>query len=77
MTKLSIHDITRSEHEHFFKYYNYSHNINNYTRTIYRVDNIPYEKTYYDTHTFVVAVKHLYARRHCILLGFEKLGEES
>lgn len=77
MTKLSIHDITRSEHEYFFKYYNYSRNFNNNTRTIYRVDNIHYEKTYYNKHTFVVAVKHLYARRHCILLGFEKLGEES
>lgn len=75
MNKLSIHDITRREQEHFFKYYDYSQNLNNNTRTIYRVDNIPFEKTYYDVHTFVKAVKHLYARRYCVLLGFEKLGD--
>lgn len=75
MNKLSIHDITRREQEHFFKYYDYNQNLNNNTRTIYRVDNIPFEKTYYDVHTFVKAVKHLYARRYCILLGFEKLGD--
>lgn len=81
MKKLTLFDITREEETHFFKYFKYRSDSIERTRTICSKSNNScrqiycFEKTYYDEHTFALAVKFIFLKRNCILLGFEKLGE--
>lgn len=81
MKKLTVFDITTEEDEHFFKYYKYHRDLRKGTRTICSKNHgshrqiYCFEKTYYDEHTFALAVKFIFLKRNCILLGFEKLGE--
>lgn len=61
--------------DYFFENYNYSNNPLSDIFTIYSVTNKPFEEDFFDRMSFIKAVKTLYIKKDCILIGFKELGE--
>lgn len=61
--------------EYFFKYYNYTSISATNGYRIYGIADRPFNEEFLDRMSFVEAVKMLYIKKDCILIGFRKLSE--